>query len=324
MGSLLCIYCRKRTVEGAFPEAHIFPYSLGGKASSVTTVCGTCNTLVNQRVEQKAVQSCAVFLSAWGIEGRRGSVPRVPATITIDDHEVAVSLADQGEPDRAAVKKVEHSDGRIEYLLFGSLEALEVKKREINEKNPSLRWGRPCRTQLFASVDFPKASDPFIMRLAAKVALEHFADLRGGEAVAGDDFDPLRTFILDGSEPISCCAVVANERWLAGSMNYPVPSHAAHVLAHPADRVVGCFVTLFGLYSYAVVLSRDYPVLAPLDLLLFEYPAHESHRPELRLSGHPRIPWLELMDAYRRDSEGAVAIADRVARTKFGTAIPRD
>lgn len=319
--SFRCIYCRSQT-DGAFAEAHIFPDAIGGTASSVTTVCSGCNINVNQGIEQRALPAFAVFLSLWGIQSRRGKIPRVPAATAIEGHDVSTALDEHGRPTGAIVKKITHADGRLEYLIFGTPEAVEVKRSEMSKKNPGLRWEEPHDTSLLATVELPKPADRTIRRLAAKVALEYFASIRGSEAVVGADFQPVCDFILEDRDTTPCVAVVSNEKWLFGPMNYPVPSHAAHVLGHPADRVLGSFVTFFGLYSYAVVLSRDYPVVGAIDELLFEYPdARESHRPALRLSGHPRIPWLEIMTAYDADPGSRSAVAERVAQRKLAAAL---
>lgn len=74
-------------------------------------------------------------------------------------------------------------------------------------------------------------------RLAAKAAFEWFAKLRGASVVLGEDFDGVRRFVLDGVEAEPVCGLLADDRLLFGALTFPIPSHAAYVVAHPVDRV---------------------------------------------------------------------------------------
>ncbi len=108
----VCIYCKQPFPEVKPSVAHIFPYALGGTESSDEIVCELCNGRVNRDVESAALEHFRIFRSLLGIEGRRGGVPGVPATIRVEGHEIRTVLGSDGTPTSPVVHVETNKQGK--------------------------------------------------------------------------------------------------------------------------------------------------------------------------------------------------------------------
>ncbi len=302
-----CIYCHQGSAQVTPSEAHVFPYALGGSASSKATVCRQCNNHVNQDVEIP-VLALPVFpplLSLFGTSGRRGRIRGVRAAVKIGDHEVSTFLNEQGVPPDVIVVRPTDESGKAGYFLYGPEKKLEAKRQELTKRHPGLQWA-DAPGEISAEVFVPYEVDlrePLLRRLATKVAFERFAMLRSGALVAGREFDEARAFVWTGAEPELCCGVVGNERYLGGAFNIPLSWHAVSLIAHPADDIMGGIVTFFGLFCYWVVLSRRYTALDAWDDCMLENPQRRmTEYPRLHADLRNRMPWGLLIGPYQQDS----------------------
>lgn len=198
-----CIYCSRSESELCPSDAHIFPYALGGVLSSSDTVCLKCNNHINQYVENPLLRSFAFFRSVWGIRGRSLDVVRVRAKLSFAGMTKDVWLNEHGEIDSVIIHKIKDEGGQIRYSIFGPPEKVEAKRLEMSTKNPSIQWIdrdlhgiAPPESVAEFSIDL--AGLP-LRRLASKVALERFAQLRF--PVRSEDFNEIRRFILHGDCP---------------------------------------------------------------------------------------------------------------------------
>jgi hypothetical protein len=277
---------------------------------------------VNRGIEAPAIKNFAFFRSIWGIRGRRDDPIHVPATVKFAGREHKLNLNEHGQPN--LIISTERDDsGRKSYKIFGPPESVEAKQIEIERKNPAINW-----TEFdIKNVDPPESLVEFkldleashLRRLAAKVAFERFAQMRSSEFVADDEFNEIRNFIRDGKEANVCCGVLADLALLKGSLNFLPPRHAVAVIAHPKDRVLGAFVSLFSLFYYWVILSTTYRALGPTDDLLLEHPqARDSETPLLRQgTGSVRIRWDPLITDHRQHSKEKLKLAAKYAVEKF-------
>ena len=160
-------------------------------------------------------------------------------------------------------------------------------------------------------------------RLAAKIAFERFAQLRGTASLDHSGFGTVREFALIGNERESCCGVLSDPRLLSGPLNFPLPHHAVVIIEHPDDYILGAFVSFFALFYYWVVLSTRHRALAPMDDLLLEHPqARKVDNPLLRLGvGSVRVPWWELVTPYRQAPDAIGRAAKEHAKEKFQGAV---
>lgn len=321
-GSVLsvCIYCKRSPPDVTPSEAHIFPYSFGGTESCEDTVCEGCNGRINRDIETPLFSSFRVLLSLFGIEGRRGRVPGVPARVKVEGHDAPVYLGADGRPKGPVIRVDADDRGKKAYFVYGPDEMVQAFMDDINRSRPDVKWSQSkYEASIEIVADAPSVDDPFVRRLAAKIAFERFAQLRGDVIAADPEFDIIREFILTGAEPQPCCGMTADPLLLKKSFNFRVPTHAVVVVFHEADRILGSFVMLFGLFLYWVILSRRYRALGSVDDLLVEWPhVREAQRPVLRSGlGAIRVPWHNYIGEYTRDPLAAARDANRAARLKL-------
>jgi len=241
----------------------------------------------------------------------------------MEGYETSVSLGPDGVPKGPIVREEVDAQGKKSYAVYGNDEMINTFKENLAARRPDVIW-QEARYEIAVEVvaDGFGVDERLIRRLAAKVAFERFAQLRG--VIAADrEFDAIREFILTGTETDACCGITADPRLLEGSLNFPVPVHAVVVVIHVLDRIVGGFVIFFGLFVYWVILSRNYRALGSVDDLLMEYPQHRrSQRPLLRSGvGNVRVPWGELVTEYTGDPPGVRRAAIKAARVKFQGAV---
>jgi hypothetical protein len=321
-----CIYCLRTAPIVAPSDAHIFPDALGGKTSVSNTVCRECNGRINREIEMPVLPTFALFRSILGIRGRRNGIVRVRASIKFAGQEVESSLNAVGQPD-VIIHVGTDAAGRKTYSLFGPADTVEAKRQEIAQKYPDLKWeerdllgAAPPESLVEFEVDM---TGLLLRRLAAKIAFERFAQLRGATFVSDKEFDTIRAFILDGKECRLRCGVLSDPRLLEGPLNFPVPNHSIFVIAHPYDRILGAFVSLYGIFYWWVILSTEYSALGPTDNLLLEHPQNKTaYSPQLRVkTGSVRVPWHELASFYRENPKGSVRSAMIHAVKKFQGAV---
>jgi hypothetical protein len=319
----VCIYCKRLFPEARSSVAHIFPDALGGTLTSDDIVCSDCNGRVNQDVEMAALDQFRLFRSLLGIEGRRG-IPGVPGTVTVEGHTIPTVLGPGLAPSTPLVHVEKNDQGKKTYFAYGPDDVRDAFVAAVAKKRPDVNWKTSrYNVEMEIIADGPALEDPILRRLAAKVAFERLAQLRGGSIAADPEFDNVRDFILNGVEALPCCGITADPLLLEKSFNFPVPVHAVVIVFHEADPVLGGFVMFFGLYLFWVILSRRYRALGSVDDLLIEWPlVREAERPLLRSGlGKIRVPWPNYINEYRRDPLAAVRAANQASRAKFKAAI---
>ena len=321
--AFVCIYCRKSPPEVFASEAHVFPYALGGTTVSRDTVCGQCNGQVNREVEDRAVTDFRWFQSMFGIAGRRGGVPGVRATATVDGQESPVVLGPDGLPVGPLVRE-STEEGRRSVVVYGRHEIIPSIADKIAAEHPGINWQTSNFDVPFEVVtELPSPDAPHTRRLAAKIAFERFAQLRTSTIARDSEFDDIREFILTGVEAYPICGLTADPRLLNRAFDLPVPNHAVLLVAHPRDRVLGAFVILFGVFFFWVLLSRRYNALGPMDEILTEYPqAREAERPLLRAQeGSLRVPWNEFVTPWANQRDKVLDEVITAASTRLQAAI---
>jgi hypothetical protein len=319
--SFVCIYCRGCEPNVTPSESHVFPHVLGGEAT-ITDVCRDCNNAINEQVEQAALPFFAFHRSIFGIRGRRGDVPAVRAVVEWKGTERPVLLGASGEAIHPIVERTVGEHGTPSYTAFAPGDVLDQWQAEMSKKNPGLRWQDREHRPITAWIEFGDVGALALRRLAAKAAFEWFTKLRGTSIVLGDDFDPVRSFIREGLEPEPVAGVLSDEALLFGPLTFPVPSHAAYVVGHPLDRVVGAFVAFFGMHYFWVLLSNKYAALAPFDEPLLEYPQERTHEnPQLRRRNEtPRVAWANVTRPWLEHMVDTSESAKRSAGRKFSAA----
>lgn len=263
------------------------------------------------------------FRHIWGLKSKRDNPVRLQATVRMDGIETKMPLNEYGEPDGVKVIVEPDSAGKKNYSVFGSSERVEAKAQEIAGKCGPIEWTERAYAEIesLTTVEVEVVSLA-LRRLAAKVAFERFAQTRDNSVLTSPEFNPIREFILTGKEQEPCCGLLANLELLSGKLNVPIPNNAVFMIAYPSDRILGSFVTFFGLYFYWVILSRRYTALAPWDDFWFENPQRcETNNPVLRSgTGSLRVQWDRLISEYRDSPSQAVQIVSQYAIEKLRAA----
>jgi len=275
---------------------------------------------VNREVETPVVPYFSVFRSLHGVEGRRG-VPGVKATARVEGHEVPFTLGPEGIPSGPIVHARKTPDGRKLFFVYGTPEMRKEKMVSIAESHPDVKWEtEEYEVSVELTIDGPPLGDP-LRRLAAKVAFERFAQIRGAVRAAESDFDIIREFILTGVERQPCCGITGDPAlWQNSSLGFiSPPAHVVVIVIHQADPVVGGFVIFFGLFIYWVILSRQYQALGSMDDLLIEWPhVREAVHPLLRARlGSIRVPWSRYVNEYARGPAEVMQAALKQAQARF-------
>jgi hypothetical protein len=324
---VICIYCHKSEPAIRPADAHIFPDAMGGVTFSKTTVCHACNGKTAKQFEEIEIRNFAFFRSILGIANRRRQVPTVDAIVKFNDEEFKVSLDQTGEPNRAIVSSRSAHDNKKTYSVFGPSAKAEAKREEIDMKHPSFQWKEmdlsavsPPEAIVECPPDLTRLS---LRRLAAKIAFERWAYIRGSELARDTEYDAIRNFVLTGEEIDVRCGVLTDRQLIDRVFGFPIGNHAVAIFGHPHTTILGAFVTFFGLFHFWIVLSRQYRALAAFDDLLFEDPQNRVARTPVFRSGvgHLLINWAFIEKTYQDNPDEAVRVATAHAVRKLKGAV---
>lgn len=318
-----CIYCQK-TEPVVFPsEAHIFPDAMGGIAYTLDTVCKACNQRTTKEFEQLEIRKFSAFQSIWGIKSRRGKVEGVPATVEFQGKTFKVSLDENGLPKTPIVIPEKDAMCKKSYYIYGPPHIVDKKRKEIMAKNPSMRWNdtdltnspRPELKFEFA-LDIGRKS---LRRLAAKVAYERWAQLKGNQTLSDAQYEDIRNFILTGAEPRTLCGNLCDLNLLNGMLNFSVRHHAVVIISHPHSRVLGSFVSFYGLFHFWVILSKHFQALAAFDDILIEdTQGHKTDVPVIRPNpGDLLVDWNRVAKPFLSDPKCTASLSVKFAHDKF-------
>ena len=323
ISAFTCIYCQKSEPDVSPSEAHIFPYAMGGITYTSDTVCKDCNQKTDKYFEQSEIQEFSFFQSIWGIKSRRGKVQGVPATIQFQGKTFNISLDESGLPKTPLIFCKKDDAGKKSYSIIGPAPLAEKKKNEILAKNPSISWTdidltgySPPESVIEIARDIGRKS---LRRLAAKVAYERWAQLRGNMILGDRQYADIRNFILNGTETRVLCGNLCDPNLLNGMLNFSVGHHAVGVIAHPKSRILGFFVTFYSLFYFWVILSTNYRALAAFDNVLIEDPQSKIiYEPILRANtGSLLVHWANIVKPFLSNPENTVNSSIKYAYNKF-------
>ena len=319
-----CIYCLKSHPAVSPSEAHIIPFVMGGSKVTLDAVCSSCNGVTTQQIEMRTLGFSLPFQNIFGIRGRRNGIKRVHGVLNVEELNTKISLNEHGEINEATVIPTTDVTGTTSYCIFGPLESIEQKQLTLAERYPDLKWQEirtPGRPTVWIDFNIPLQAIE-LRRLAAKIAFEYFASLRGAFFVAYEDFGPVRSFIIGGKDVAGLVGLVSDRKQLDLFREIPPPYHTVWLVSQPRDQIMGAIVGLYSLFYYWVILSSRYPALWPMEELLIEDPqSREAERPlPCARTDALRLPWSDLLSAGTRDAGAAEKAAEAYAREKFNVA----
>lgn len=318
-----CIYCQKTEPDVSPSDAHIFPDAMGGITHTLDTVCKACNQRTTKEFEQSEIQKFSAFQSIWGIKSRRGKVQGVPATVEFQGKTFKTSLDENGLPKTPLIICGKDSMGKKSYHIIGPPDKVDKKRKQIMAKNPSMRWNDTDLTNLpRPELKFEFALDigrESLRRLAAKVAYERWAQLRGNLTLSDAQYDDIRNFILTGAESRILCGNLCDLNLLNGMLNFSVRHHAVVIIAHPHSRVLGSFVAFYGLFHFWIILSKHFRALAAFDDILIEdIQGHKTDVPIIRPNtGDLLVDWNRIAKPFLSNREYTISLSVKYAYDKF-------
>jgi HNH endonuclease len=318
-----CIYCLKSEPAVHPSEAHIFPNAMGGVSSSFETVCKECNNEINRSFEQEEVDKFSFFQSVWGIKNRRGKVKGVKATVEYEGKQFEVSLNERGLPKTPLIIVNEDAQGKKFYDILGPASLVEKKQKEIEMRIPTIEWREkdlrsipPPESVIEIASDLKRIS---LRRLAAKVAYERWGQLRNSVLLNDKQFEKLRAFVLTGKEVNPCCGIIADRKILEGMLNFPAGYHGVFIFASPNSRILGSFVSFYGLFYFWVILSTEFQAFSVIDEALLEDPQSQTTlEPLLRAKpGNLLIHWNRIANPYVSEPDKTAFLALKYAHERF-------
>ena len=141
-----CIYCLKGKPDVKPSKAHVFPDAIGGVSYSIISVCKRCNNLINAKVENSVIEKSAFFRDLWDIRNRRGQLPRVTGEAQYDGFEQFVSMKEGKLMTPIVIQEMDEA-GRKTYRVVGPEEVSRVKRDEIAQRKPAIRWENVNHTE---------------------------------------------------------------------------------------------------------------------------------------------------------------------------------
>lgn len=235
-------------------------------------------------------------------------------------------MDETGESKTAIVDVEKDKNGRKAYSVIGPAPRTEAKRQEISKKGPSIQWHErdlggipPPESVVEFDANLARVS---LRRLAAKVAFERWAQMRGSTVLSDHQYNTIRDFILTGDEHELRCGVLADFHLLNGILNFPIGNHAVVIVGHPQNRLLGAFIAFYSLFYFWVLISKEYDALAAFDDLLLEDPQNkERWNPKFRSgTGNLFVKWTVIENAYRNDPHAIVRAAIKHAIKKFQAA----
>jgi len=325
MTAFKCIYCLRSEPDVRPSKAHIFPSFIGGVTTASDTVCAQCNTTIGRAMEAPSVRTFAFFNLVFGIKGRRKRIKGVPAVVRVEGRKTHVTLGEKGQLVHPIVFAPLEDAADKTWRVMGPSALVAQKREEINRKHPNVSWkdevgGAEPIAEISFDVDLAGSA---LRRLAAKVAFERWAQCVG-QLVTDPEYKAIRSFVLHGAPMVSVVGIL-DDSYLLEKMAIPVPCHAVAIIQHPKSRVLGAFVTFYGLFTFWVLLSSRYTALGAWDRLLLEHPqTGEAEEPRLR--GQPTdivVEWQRLVAGYEGSPDDAQAHANRRAKISLTEAAER-
>lgn len=296
---------------------------MGGMTHTLDTVCKACNQRTTKEFEQSEIRKFAPFQSIWGIKSRRGKVQGVPAIIKFRGKTFRRYLDENGLPKTPIVMSEKDTAGKDSYYIYGPPSIVDKKRKEIMAKNPSMIWSDTDLT------DSPRPDSEFefaqnigrksLRRLAAKVAYERWAQFRGNQVLNDTQYEDIRNFIITGAEPPTLCGNLCNLHLLNGMLNFPPRHHAVVIIGHPYSRVLGSFVTFYGLFYFWVILSKCFQAIGAFDDILIEdIQGKKTNVPTIRPNtGDLLVDWNKISKPFLSNRKYAISLSVKYAHDKF-------
>jgi hypothetical protein len=294
-----CIYCRK-PLTGTEPPEHVIPQSFGTFHPNLTIfcICADCNHFFGRTLEWSMRNSSTegVLRFSYGLAtgGKIGGVGTDGIEFRIAESpdwigaRVVLKINKKGEAYIDLLPQVgarKTATDEWEWYLEKDVNAEFAAKypkgsefrivgcggdfQRIQERlisvcpmfQPKETMSPPIGTDGKVGVRYINDFVLSTRRLLAKVAFNYLAWVRDGEFTLRPEFDAVRSFIRDGTEPsegivyFNSRPILANER-LTGTQ--VTEGHIVTVEAMPEQRRIESRLSLFNSLKYRIILSAEH------------------------------------------------------------------
>jgi hypothetical protein len=254
-----CLFCLREGEPDTvlFTDEHVFPAALGGNLIVKDGSCDVCNH-GNSKFEQALAGELLSIRMLLQIPDRYGKVPQTAATIitpekTYDgrvkgDGSVVVKPLVTEEKDEKGEREFVHR-----FLTDAQKEKLREQAKKEGKQLIEMGRGDPVTAEVHVGGELMVIGSQEGLRTVAKIAYAGLARLVGVRVAAGDAFNEVRQFILDG-EPEGVARLFTNKSYLEACQQGP-HQHSIAIAARRDKHRVDAIARLFGELTYFVVLS---------------------------------------------------------------------
>lgn len=255
-----CYLCGCAITTENKTKEHIIPNALGGKLTSFDIICKSCNSKTGEGMDSNFINSIQKtnLMSLLNINRDRGVNPSIEGQ---DEEYLYVLEWNQKlqrlEGKRRENKPLDNSENGI--IRFEDitpkqaksiLEKLKLTYPEINveEQLSKINWSTPYwRDDVKINITLERPND---IRALVKIAINYFL-FKGGSV--SDIQDGINFLIGKDIERYIAFLIQDEKVYTEGEV-----SHTIFLSGNPNDRFLYCYINLFSVYSYVVLLNVNY------------------------------------------------------------------
>jgi hypothetical protein len=296
-----CIHCLSPLKPGEGSKEHILSAALGSDLTlEKTCVHKECNSTFGHNIEAVFLNKLELFRWAYGIKNAEGDPPKPIVRESDGDilrgRQVKLGEAAPVFPDAL---KLRETKAYKDFRVFEP-DKFEILKKRMAEKYPGGHWEPGPNIKGGVTLEY---EEPFSFlnleetyRCVAKYALNYYASVAGPDSTASKNFDRIRAYIFKNNwnEPYKASKLIFSQEFLSNLPCLP-PNHSILLIADPRTHLVTAIVSLFGLFSFSVVLSDKYSGLSWRKAHVFDPIKRVCG--ELQLQGNFRIPVGEFLSS---------------------------
>lgn len=252
----VCFACKEKkelTIE------HIIPQALGGKLKE-KLYCKDCNQNLGRTVDKELVIQFGKIATLLNIKRERG----VSQHFGVEEVKNGKKLVFDGKSVRREDPKVElkYEAGKkiLKYANIIARSEKELKKIIYSVQKKSTINGEikvfteehngPIDTKQEISID-----NTLLRRAVTKIAYSFLCFKIPQNILLSSAFDEARSYMNYATGPDIACANFINTKFMT---DYNRPLHKIHIALNRNDELVIGYVSIFGIYRFAIMLSDKF------------------------------------------------------------------
>ena len=237
---------------------HVIPNALGGKLKSRNLLCKEVNSKLGETIDIALTKSIPIP-SLLGIKRDRGDNPKVQAKTlegvkyNVVDHKTAVQAPRKP-------KQLKDKDGNI-VIEFPESQEKQILGSYAKKQNTTIE-------ELKKRVEYKTDPEPKVIYFD-----NHFSVIGTPEAFRGVVKIATNFYVLKRNENVFCkqgIEFVKGDNLPKGTIQYYYPkeniglieanefSHILHLKGDFSERILYCYIELFNVHNFIIVLNKDY------------------------------------------------------------------